>query len=300
LEDFKNEPRGLMLAYFEKDTPFLVVLGQREASMFFKRGEDGWEETAKDAALRKTLLFDLSSDRINFADMDGDGIDELFIADTGFLRRISYDPQKDDFVIAEQFNTPKRKQDAHIPIPYNRDDSGGLVYFDPKDDHLYWTGKDSVSSLQGNMQKELPPIKPVIGRYIDMGKGNSALLIGGEERFYLLPDAGERWKIDYENSFYEPETEDVRYSFLSTTNRLKTGDTQLLGIDPNSHVLEMFAQSAKGEWSHLLEFTLFDQTSQRGNQQIDYQPKDVGIHDLNDDGKDDIILLVHDRMLIYY
>ena len=300
LDDLKNEPRGLALAYLEKTKPYLVVLGQREASRFFKREEGNWVEVAEDAALRKTLLYDLSSDRINFADMDNDGTDEIFISDTGFLRKIKYDAEKDDFIISEQFNTPKRKQDAHLPIPYNRDKSGGIVYFDPKDDHLYWTGQDTTSSLQGNKQKELPPIKPVLGRHIDLGKGRSALLIGGEKRFYLLPDEGERWKLDFKNDFFEPETEDVRYSFLHATNRSGNESIQMVGIDPNQHILELFSQNTDGEWSQNLEFTLFDQTSQRGNQQINYQPKDVGIRDLNSDGKEDLVLLVHDRMLIYY
>jgi hypothetical protein len=300
LKGYKNEPRGLMLANFEKNTPFLVVLGQREESLYFKRGESGWEEVAKEAALRKTLLFDLAAERINIADSDHDGIDELFIANTGFLRKIKYHADKDDFVIEDQFNTPKRKQDAQLPIPYKRDDTDGIVYFDPKDDHLYWTGIDSSVSLQGNNQKELPPINPVIGRHIDMGKGKSALLLGGEKRFYLLPDAGERWEIDYANTFYEPETEGIRYSFLVTTNRLKNEAIQVIGIDPNANLLEMFKSTDEGDWTHQMEFTLFDQTSARGNQQANYQPKDAGIHDLNGDGKDDIILLVHDRMLIYY
>lgn len=300
LKDLKNEPRGLALAYLEKSKPFLVILGQREASRFFKYEEGAYVEVAKEAALRKTLLYDLSSDRINFSDMDKDGVDEIFIADTGFLRKIKYDAEKDDFIISEQFNTPKRKQDAHLPIPYNRDDSGGMVYFDPKDDHLYWAGQDNRSSLQGNNQKELPPIKPVLGRHIDLGKGRQALLIGGEKRFYLLPDEGERWKLDIHNDFFEPETEDVRYSFLYATNRSDGDSIQLVGIDPNQHILELFSKSDEGTWSQNLEFTLFDQNTQRGNQQINYQPKDVGVRDLNNDGKDDLVLLVHDRLLIYY
>ncbi|MCB1124736.1 MAG: hypothetical protein KJT03_24495, partial [Verrucomicrobiae bacterium] len=159
---------------------------------------------------------------------------------------------------------------------------------------------DSVSSLQGNKQKELPPINPVIGRHINMGKGKSALLIGGEKRFYLLPDTGERWKIDYGKTFYEPQTKEVRYAFLFATNREKGDKTQVVGIDPNAHVLELFNYDTDEEWSHQLEFTIFDQNAQRSGQQTNYQPQDVGVHDLNGDGKDDLLLLVHDRMLIYY
>ncbi|MCZ6674309.1 MAG: VCBS repeat-containing protein [Verrucomicrobia bacterium] len=300
LDDLSNEPRGLMLVYLEKDTPFLVVLAQREAALFLKRGKEGWEETAVDAALRKTLLYNLAADRINFTDTDDDGVDELFIADTGFLRKISYDAETDDFKIDEQFNTPKRKQDAHLPIPYQRDNPEDLVYFDPKDDHLYRIRKKGGATLRGNNQKELPPLSPVIGRHIDLGKGKSALLIGGEKRFYLLPDSGDRWKIDYDKSFYEPQTDNVRFSFLFTTNRLDNMNAEIVGIDPQSHVFELFSLSSESDWSSILEFTLFDQVTHRGNQKINFQPKDAGIYDLNQDGKDDIILLIHDRMLIYY
>lgn len=300
IEDLKNEPRGFSVAYLEKNTPFLVILAQREGAIFMKRGEEGWVETGKDAALRKTLLYDLAADRINFSDMDDNGVDELFIADTGFLRRIVYDADKEDFVIQEQFNTPKRKQDAHLPVPYKRNGSQGMVYFDPKDDHIYWTGKSNVSSLQGNNQKEIPPLTPVVGRHIDMGKGNSALLLGGQKRFYLIPDKGDRWKIDIQNSFYEPQTDEVRYAFLFVANRLNDGNTQIVGIDPQLHIMELFSRTPDHDYTQLLEFTLFDQTAQRGNQQVNYQPRDAGVHDLNGDGRDDIILLIHDRLLVYH
>ena len=300
LKELNNEPRGLAVAYLEKNIPYLVVLGQREEAVFLKKGESGWEVTAEEAALRKTLLHDLASDRINFTDIDKDGIDELLIADTGFLRKVVYNAESDDFEIEEQFNTPKRKQDAHLPIPYQAKGATKLVYFDPKDDHLYLIGKNGASTLKGNNQKELPPLSPVIGRHINMGKGRSAILLGGENRVYLLPDSGERWTIDYENSFFEPQTEDVRYSFLFSTNRMSDEKVEIVGIDPQSHIFEIFTRSSEEEWKSLLEFTLFDQTAQRGNQQINYQPKDAGIHDLNQDGKEDIVLLIHDRMLIYY
>ena len=133
-----------------------------------------------------------------------------------------------------------------------------------------------------------------------MGKGNSALLLGGEKRFYLIPDAGDRWKIDIQNAFYEPETEEVRYAYLFVTNRLNDGNTQIVGIDPQLHVLELFSRTPKNEYSQLLEFTLFDQTAQRGNNQINYQPRDAGVYDLDRDGRDDIILLIHDRLLVYH
>ena len=149
-----------MFCRLEKDSAFLVILGQREPAGFFKKTVAGWVEIADKASLRKTLLFSLSTDRFSIADMDGDGIDELFIADTGFLRKIVYDPVEDDFSIARQYNTPKRKQDARIPVPYQRKNANSLVYFDPKDDHLFLIGEKEPTNLRGNNQKELPPIIP--------------------------------------------------------------------------------------------------------------------------------------------
>jgi hypothetical protein len=77
----------------------------------------------------------------------------------------------------------------------------------------------------------------------------------------------------------------------------------LLCIDNGkSRVLELFAAGATTSqtWHSTLFFRVFDVDPQyRGKVGLSNEPHDYLAPDLNGDGKPDLVLLVHDRLLLY-
>ena len=73
-------------------------------------------------------------------------------------------------------------------------------------------------------------------------------------------------------------------------------------MDGRKHVLEFLSFSQpKKEWQSVLHFKVFEEDLHyRGKKGGVNEPRDGIITDLNGDGKDDLVLLVHDRFLCYY
>ena len=72
----------------------------------------------------------------------------------------------------------------------------------------------------------------------------------------------------------------------------------------NSRVLELFQAQPKTDtppaWSSALFFRVFEIDPQyRGKTGLASEPHDYASMDLNNDGRLDLVLLVHDRLLLY-
>jgi hypothetical protein len=75
---------------------------------------------------------------------------------------------------------------------------------------------------------------------------------------------------------------------------------KLVSIDGVEHSIN-FLKIQKNTLNSILKFKVFDAISYRGRNNVRVEePKEIYIEDMNNDKKDDIILFVHDKILIYY
>ena len=99
---------------------------------------------------------------------------------------------------------------------------------------------------------------------------------------------------------YETDLE----KFLPMTvasGRLSKADGQSIAIfDRKNYVMEIIQQDGEGKWGSALHFVLFEENPHyRGRRSAEFQPRECLISDVNGDGADDLILLMHDRVLVY-
>ena len=76
---------------------------------------------------------------------------------------------------------------------------------------------------------------------------------------------------------------------------------EILAFDRNRHILEVLAPSEKtGEnWSSLLHFELFEENARFRGRKGESAIREVLIRDFTGDQRPDILILVHDRVLLY-
>lgn len=75
----------------------------------------------------------------------------------------------------------------------------------------------------------------------------------------------------------------------------------IVAIDGKKHLLEIFNLQAIQQWESVMYFTIFDENIHyRGRHGAPLEPRQILITDLSNDGRDDIVLLTHDRLLIYF
>ena len=76
------------------------------------------------------------------------------------------------------------------------------------------------------------------------------------------------------------------------------GRPDLALIDTESHYVEILSLDAKDRPHHALQFKVFEEKS-FGGREGGTEPRESAIADVTGDGRADLILLVHDRVLVY-
>jgi hypothetical protein len=76
---------------------------------------------------------------------------------------------------------------------------------------------------------------------------------------------------------------------------------ELVAVDPEQNVVEILARDpATKAWVSQLHFKVFEADQHyQGKKGSPLQPRETVIADVTGDGKNDLILLVHDRVLVY-
>ena len=139
----------------------------------------------------------------------------------------------------------------------------------------------------------------ILGSRLVREKGEPpALLYLGEERFWLIPVAPSPLRL-HTSGTYETKLEEMDYRMLAAGDLNGDGSEELVVLDNReSRILQVMARSKTG-WTEALHFRVFESYSHDGNEDSGPEPRELLVTDLTGDSRDDIILLVHDRVLLY-
>ena len=125
-----------------------------------------------------------------------------------------------------------------------------------------------------------------------------ALLYLGQERFWLIPVASSALRFQSLGT-YETKLEEMDYRMLAVGDLDADGKGELVILDNrDSRILQVMVQDKSG-WTEGLHFKVFENYSHDGDQGSGAEPRELLVTDLTGDGRDDILLLVHDRILLF-
>jgi hypothetical protein len=129
------------------------------------------------------------------------------------------------------------------------------------------------------------------------GDGRDDLLLAGAERFgvVLTGSKGQRLKTIHS---YEPTRDEAMLADLIVGDLNGDGQPDIAMIDPGEHFVEIITKGSTGELERAMGFKVFERKSMRiGTDRV--EPRDLAVGDVDGDGRTDLILIVHDRILIY-
>ncbi|MFP4352754.1 MAG: FG-GAP repeat domain-containing protein, partial [Puniceicoccaceae bacterium] len=310
IPDVKRSPSGLLVFDLSGDgrTEF-VLLAPREPARIFRlppAGETGAEESeaalvelAAGSSIRKSMLDDLARNRIGFGDADGDGREEMLVGSDGHARAVGLDAE-DRFVVLDQFNARSPADAVRIPTVVDTDGDGAveLIFYDGGAGTMQRLARDGDGVLRYRDSADVGglDVRGVLG---DGGPRSSRLLVFGEDRFWVLPlSAGEWEKVALTS--YETDLLDVSPTELALPTARIGPPHPLVAIDGRSNVIELLEWTPPDQWSSLLHFTVFEKNLHyRGRTGAPMEPREVLLDDLTGDGVPDLVVLVHDRVLVY-
>ncbi len=299
LSDGRRQPGDIrVFDLFDDGRPEIFLPIARDPAVLLQVDEAGeLVPFAEDAPLRETLLKNLNLSLAGVADVDGQPGSEMLLASPGLVRVLKFTPEGGIDLI-DQANTRTDEDLASTPFYRDLDGDGTaeLAVYDRVNGELQLLQQDETGVFRYRRALELGRINPRRVHYL--AQTNELLFLGGQ-RCWSLPLGQGAWSLERLRA-YETDLEDIKYFSAETGDLNGDGLQDLVLLDGENNLLEILGQSAQGEWSSLLHFTVFERNVHySGRTGAAQEPREVLVADVTGDGLDDLILLVHDRVLLY-
>jgi len=130
------------------------------------------------------------------------------------------------------------------------------------------------------------------------GDGRNDLVVLGQSAIGLAPLRGSRYTFELAGD-YESDTEHASLGDLVAGDLFGDGYDELALTDVRNHNLELLSWDGAGALRRICRFTVFEKKLFRGRRQGGNEPRQVLLADLTGDGRTDIVLLIHDRIVLY-
>ena len=260
-------------------------------------------ETAVDSPLREKQLDDLKQAQIAWQDMDGDGHPELLIAGEGFCRALTLS-DTGDLKIIDQYNARRSEDTLQSPLPGTialTSSPEQLLLYAPDDQSIQVLQRDDQEVYRYHRSHKVGAIDLLGTAQVRLGKMQKpTFLFFGTDRFWSMPMGNDTlWHL--ENLIaYETDLKDIAYSEITLGDLNSDNRQDILAIDGRKNILEILSMEAPDSWKSVLHFPVFETNLHyQGRQGAPLEPRELLVADLTNDGRQDLVLIVHDRILLY-
>jgi hypothetical protein len=129
------------------------------------------------------------------------------------------------------------------------------------------------------------------------GDGKDDLLVAGADKFGVVLTSGQGRQLRAVAS-HAPTRKDSRFADLIGGDLNGDGKLDLVISDTVEHFIEIVDFQPPSTLEPALAFRVFEQKSFRDIDDL-IEPREFAIGDVDGDGRSDLVLVVHDRILVY-
>lgn len=276
------------IALFSNLGPLQLLLSNPDAKTPFKRVE----------GIPDTFVSKLVPAALTTGDLDGDGKAEIIIAHQQLARAFKVDAEGKASIV-EQFNAPDASAELHSALVSRKDGKVSVLLVDAAHSKLHELSAGADRVYRADHTHALPAMTPEQCVLMNVEKSTRLLLLG-KTSFQLAPLDGTTLRLDTVASF-DSELKDTSPSdLLAASFSGEDVDDIALMDTSKSRVVEIFQPAAGQKWDSAMYFRVFETDPHfRGKTGLENEPHDYSALDLNGDGRLDLCLLTHDRVLLY-
>ena len=305
LPGVNRSPQSMLAADADQDGVADLLLFTPNEPMVMVRAVAGQDsdaptyEVLTDQQMRQYgLVQAAAASNTALVDVNGDGKPEVLIADGNFVRACRYDPQRGWSVVEQITLTDPGTNLVGIATL----ESGGstlIVASDRGNGRLVIIGRDDKGQWGVRTRLRLLgfPLGPVFAGTFG-GDNEPSVLCIGDDGFALVRLAGERQELD-PFAFYRSESEDRSEHEIEIGDVNSDGYLDMVVLDAAERMCQILSFTNKRNLVAAMEFEVFQTRLFTRGRASENEPRSALVTDVTGDGKDDVILTVHDRLIIY-
>ena len=292
LEDASRATK-IHLADLDGDSqPEIIVLRRSDPlSILRGRGERRFKAMPEDQ-LRRAGLAGLKSADLSLCDIDGDEKPELVTSIEGIARALRL-TKAGSFDIVEQLNAPPGGKIAALcTLPGSDSSPFQLVIFESESRRLLFMQRRDEGGFEERNAIEIDGVTPQ-----EMVAIPGGLLLLGRDAWVDLNRRRARWTLEEGASWESPQRRARLNAMACAELEGETGE-ELVVLDNREKRVEILGSSKDG-FRQRFGWKVYEVKSYELGGGRERDPREVILGDFTGDGRRDIALLVHDRLLIY-
>ncbi len=290
-----GKPARLAFADFNGDGLSDLVLYwsySGKESLYLGRSDGKYETVIKD----QEFLEQQGDQPLLVADVDADGSRDVLLVQPGFVRVLRVD-EKGKLYVERQFNWEFGEIDRLVPYgeaepPRFLALSGHtarVVRFNVKESTFEHVAKLDLTGLN---------VGRIHVRDLD-GNGEPEVVAASKNTIMVLYRGGER-RTFRSRIVFDARTDYFKYWDVRTFDLDGDGGDELLLFDSQKAMLEIHRPDEDGELRPICRRRLFEKSiHQRGDSDSFEMPKEMAAGDVDGDGRNDMVMVLQDRLAIY-
>jgi hypothetical protein len=247
---------------------------------------------------------------LSVSDVDGDGKPELLLAQKNFVRAVVLKPGADrgtngkpvwNFYVKEQINGASR--DSRIvgaaPLRNGTNAIASIFMLDAEKKQLTLSERDKAGVWQVVRNLPLPFSDFTALRAVGLGSSDAnSLALIGVNAVGTLATSGQVWEFSELDS-YETPIKDGHLTDVIAGDLNSDGRKDLVFLETGKNYLDVVAYEKPHKLVPGTRWQVFEERTFRSRRNDSIEPREAAVADVTGDGKADLIVLVHDRILVY-
>jgi hypothetical protein len=302
-----SNPQGLKVLDADQDgLADCLIFVSYEQPIFARQVRKGQFELIDSAKTQGSLVKDASAGSVAVADIDGRPGSELLVAQKNFARSLVFSNAQ-QWKVIDQYNA--RSTEDNIGAVGALDvDADGVMEILLLEGQKGWlqilaAGPNQTYQFKQQVQVGKWNIRKMLfAALTGKPKDKSVLLFDGDKFAVLSSPAVVGPVLGLEQRFsYETEIKEGKYGQLTAGDINSDGRSEFIMVEYKRNHIEILALDENFAPRPAMRFRVFEEKSYREGpgSEPSVEPRELAVADVTGDGKPDLVVVIHDRIIIY-